>query len=191
MIANGRISDRSFRRYRWVTMLHASDAPLASLCFGMQSQEDARRAIALGAPPERVVVTGSMKTDAVADLPGVRRALGAAARARGADERLWVAGSTHRGEDEIVLDVFARLRARRHRGLVLLLAPRHPERVPEVERAPPRARPGRRAPDAGCPRRGPRACRSSCSTRWASSPRSTGWPRWSSSGGSLVPDGGA
>jgi 3-deoxy-D-manno-octulosonic-acid transferase len=132
MIANGRISDRSFRRYRWVTML--TRPMLRSITvLGMQSQEDARRAAALGAPPERVVVTGSMKTDAVADLPGVRelweRLLGLEA-----GERLWVAGSTHRGEDEIMADVFARLR-KDHRDLVLLLAPRHPERVPEVERA--------------------------------------------------------
>jgi 3-deoxy-D-manno-octulosonic-acid transferase len=51
----------------------------------------------------------------------------------GPRERVWVAGSTHRGEDEVMADVFARLRAD-HRDLVLLLAPRHPERVPEIER---------------------------------------------------------
>ncbi len=132
MIANGRISDRSFRRYRWVTFL--TRPMLRSITvLGMQSQEDARRAIVLGASPERVVVTGSLKTDAVTDRPGVRelweRLLGLEA-----GERLWVAGSTHRGEDEVMAEVFARLR-KDHRDLVLLLAPRHPERVPEVERA--------------------------------------------------------
>jgi 3-deoxy-D-manno-octulosonic-acid transferase len=131
MIANGRISDRSFRRYRWVTFL--TRPMLESITvLGMQSEQDARRAIALGAPPERVVVTGSLKTDAVVENPGVRelweRLLGLAA-----GERLWVAGSTHRGEDEVMAEVFARLRAD-HGDLVLLLAPRHPERVPEVER---------------------------------------------------------
>jgi 3-deoxy-D-manno-octulosonic-acid transferase len=131
MIANGRLSDRSFRRYRWVRVL--TRPMLESITvLGMQSQEDARRAIALGAPPERVVVTGSLKTDAVVDAPGVRelweRLLGLGSR-----ERVWVAGSTHRGEDEMMADVFARLRAD-HGSLVLLLAPRHPERVPEVER---------------------------------------------------------
>jgi 3-deoxy-D-manno-octulosonic-acid transferase len=131
MIANGRISDRSFRRYRWVTFLTRPMLRSVTV-LGMQSQEDARRAIALGASPERVVVTGSLKTDAVAESPGARelweRLLGL-----GAGERIWVAGSTHRGEDEVMAEVFARLRAD-HGNLVLLLAPRHPERVPEVER---------------------------------------------------------
>jgi 3-deoxy-D-manno-octulosonic-acid transferase len=131
MIANGRISDRSFRRYQWIKFV--TRPMLESITvLGMQSQEDARRAIALGAPPERVVVTGSMKTDALAGIPGARelweRLLGLVAR-----ERIWVAGSTHRGEDQVIAEVFARLRAD-HGDLVLLLAPRHPERVPEVER---------------------------------------------------------
>jgi 3-deoxy-D-manno-octulosonic-acid transferase len=131
MIANGRISDRSYQRYRWVTFL--TRPMLRSITvLGMQSQEDARRAIALGAWPERVVVTGSLKTDAVAESPGARelweRLLGL-----GAGERVWIAGSTHRGEDAVMAEVFARLRAD-HGDLVLLLAPRHPERVPEVER---------------------------------------------------------
>ncbi|HEU5188843.1 MAG TPA: 3-deoxy-D-manno-octulosonic acid transferase [Methylomirabilota bacterium] len=131
MIANGRLSDRSFRRYRWVRFL--TRPMLESITvLGMQSQEDARRAIALGAPPERVVVTGSLKTDAVVDGPGARelweRLLGLGPR-----ERIWVAGSTHRGEDEVMAEVFTRLRAD-YRDLVLLLAPRHPERVSEVER---------------------------------------------------------
>lgn len=131
MIANGRISDRSFRRYQWIPFVTRPMLESFTV-LGMQSQEDARRAITLGAPPERVVVTGSMKTDALADIPGARelweRLLGLAPR-----ERIWVAGSTHRGEDQVIAEVFARLRAD-HRDLVLLLAPRHPERVPEVER---------------------------------------------------------
>jgi 3-deoxy-D-manno-octulosonic-acid transferase len=131
MVANGRISDRSFRRYRWVTFV--TRPMLESITvLGMQSQEDARRAIVLGAPPERVVVTGSMKTDALVDQPGARelweRLLGLAP-----GERIWVAGSTHRGEEQVVAEVLGRLRAD-HPDLVLLLAPRHPERVPEVER---------------------------------------------------------
>ena len=131
MIANGRISDRSFRRYRWVSFL--TRRMLASVTvFGMQSQEDARRIIALGASPERVVVTGSLKTDAEPESAGNRELWEKLLRlARG--ERVWVAGSTHRGEEEIVAEVFGRLRPD-YPDLVLVLAPRHPERVPEVER---------------------------------------------------------
>jgi 3-deoxy-D-manno-octulosonic-acid transferase len=130
MIANGRISDRSFRRYHRVRGLMRR--VLADVAvFAMQTDEDARRIIALGAPPSRVVVTGNLKSDL---LPGAaldeaqwREWLGL-----GADGRLWIAGSTHRGEETLVLDAHARAR-RRHPQLALLLAPRHPERAGEVE----------------------------------------------------------
>jgi len=131
MIANGRISDRSYQRYRWVPFL--TRRMLASVTvFGMQSQEDARRIIALGASPERVVVTGSLKTDAEPESAGNRELWEKLLRLAPV-ERVWVAGSTHRGEEEIVAEVFGRLRPD-HPDLVLVLAPRHPERVTEVER---------------------------------------------------------
>lgn len=129
MIANGRISDRSFRRYlrvRWLMRRVLADVSV----FAMQSEEDARRIVALGAPPERVVVTGNLKSDLVPETDAAdavwRERLGL-----GATDRLWIAGSTHRGEEAIVLDAFLRARARCP-GLVLLLAPRHPERAGEV-----------------------------------------------------------
>ena len=131
MIANGRISDRSFRRYRLARPF--MQRILAGVTvFAMQSAEDARRIIALGAPPERVVVTGNLKSDAVPNEPGAeqlwRRLMGLTG-----EEPVWIAGSTHRGEEEVLLEAFVGLR-RRHPSLVLVLAPRHPERVPEVER---------------------------------------------------------
>jgi 3-deoxy-D-manno-octulosonic-acid transferase len=131
MIANGRISDRSFRRYRWVRGLMRRVLADVSI-FAMQTEEDARRIIALGAPSTRVVVTGNLKSDL---LPQTTRDDPAAWRARlglGADARLWIAGSTHRGEETLVLDAFLRARAR-WPDLALLLAPRHPERAGEVE----------------------------------------------------------
>ncbi len=131
MIANGRISDRSFRRYRLVRPLMRRILEGIAV-FGMQSAEDARRIIALGAAPERVVVTGNLKSDALPDEPGAdalwRRLMGLTG-----EESVWIAGSTHRGEEELVLEAFGRLK-RRHPSLVLVVAPRHPERVPEVER---------------------------------------------------------
>ncbi len=131
MIANGRISDRSFRRYRLVRPFMRR--VLAGIAvFAMQSAEDARRIIALGAPPERVVVTGNLKSDAAPNEPGAeqlwRRLMGLTG-----DEPVWIAGSTHRGEEELLLEAFVGLR-RGHPSLVLVIAPRHPERVPEVER---------------------------------------------------------
>lgn len=131
MIANGRISDHSFRRYRLVRVFMRR--PLGQIgMFAMQSAEDARRIIALGALPERVVVTGNLKTESSPHDAGVeslwRRLLGLSG-----SEPVWIAGSTHAGEEEIVLDAFLRLQAW-HPSLVLILAPRNPERVPEVER---------------------------------------------------------
>jgi 3-deoxy-D-manno-octulosonic-acid transferase len=130
MIANGRISDRSFRRYRWVRGLMRRVLADVSV-FAMQTEEDARRIIALGAPPSRVVVTGNLKTDLVPDAGDATSAWRERLRL-GPDARVWIAGSTHRGEEAIVLDAFLRARTRCP-DLALLLAPRHPERAGEVE----------------------------------------------------------
>jgi 3-deoxy-D-manno-octulosonic-acid transferase len=129
MIANGRLSDRSFRRYRLVR--HAMRRVLEPVTvFAMQSDEDARRMIALGASAEHVVVTGNLKHEPLPDPAGVadlwHRLLGLAA-----GQAVWVAGSTHRGEEEAVLEAHRRALHGRP-GLALVLAPRHPERVGEV-----------------------------------------------------------
>ncbi|HEY7520706.1 MAG TPA: 3-deoxy-D-manno-octulosonic acid transferase [Methylomirabilota bacterium] len=129
MIANGRLSDRSFDRYRRLRPLMRR--VLADVrVFGMRSDEDARRMIALGAAPERVVVTGNLKNDATADPPGAadlwRRLLGLRP-----GQRVWIAGSTHKGEEDAVLAAHAAGQSV-HPDLALVLAPRHPERVEEV-----------------------------------------------------------
>jgi 3-deoxy-D-manno-octulosonic-acid transferase len=131
MIANGRISDRSFRRYRWVRGLMRRVLADVSV-FAMQTEEDARRIIALGAPPSRVVVTGNLKSDLLPEAAGDDPAGWRARLHLGAGARLWIAGSTHRGEEAVVLDAFLRARSRCPE-LTLLLAPRHPERAGEVE----------------------------------------------------------
>src|SRR5262249_32191323 len=94
------------------------------------SPQDARRIMALGAPPTRVVVTGNMKHDAPAVDGGEaerwRRCLGLPP-----GRRVWVAGSTHPGEEEAILDAHASARlADPH--LTLIVAPRRPERTAEV-----------------------------------------------------------
>jgi 3-deoxy-D-manno-octulosonic-acid transferase len=129
MIANGRLSDRSFARYRVVRRLMPRILDHVRV-FAMQSQEDARRMLALGARPERVFVTGNLKHDAAPDPAGAvelwYRLLGLA---RG--QRVWIAGSTHRGEEALVLEAH-RAALADWPGLTLILAPRHPERVPDV-----------------------------------------------------------
>jgi 3-deoxy-D-manno-octulosonic-acid transferase len=129
MIANGRISDRSFRRYRWVRFFLRPVLESVAV-FGMQSEEDARRVIFLGASPEKVHVTGNLKMESTRAEEGVERLW---SRLLGlSDEAVWVAGSTRQGEEEIIARVYQALQ-RSHPSLVLILVPRHPERIPEVE----------------------------------------------------------
>jgi 3-deoxy-D-manno-octulosonic-acid transferase len=124
-LVNGRISPRSFPRYERVRRLLS-----LLLCeidlFLMQGEAHAERVRALGAPPERVRVTGNLKFDAVE--PGRLPERLARLLQGGADPRpLWVAGSTVGGEEELVLSAFHRVRESVPRAR-LLVAPRHPER---------------------------------------------------------------
>jgi 3-deoxy-D-manno-octulosonic-acid transferase len=131
MIVNGRISDRSFRRYRRIRFLLRRLLQQITV-LAMQSSEDARRVIALGAPAERVVVAGNLKTEPVRPEAGAEKLWRRLVRLTG-NELVWVAGSTHRGEETLVLDAFRELRAR-HPSLTLIIAPRDPGRIPEIER---------------------------------------------------------
>ena len=132
VVINGRLSPRSFPRYRVVRWWFGTVLRHVRL-FCMQSAQDAERIIALGAPAERVRVTGNLKydfhgLDQAVDGAAIRRTLGLAD-----GRRLVVAGSTHRGEEEAVLEAFGKA-AESRPDLCLLLAPRHPERLDEVER---------------------------------------------------------
>lgn len=129
-LVNGRISDRSFGRYRRFRFFFKGILG----CFDrlcMQSEKSAERIIAMGAPASRVHVTGNLKFDQAlpdpVDQQIWRRRLGL-----GENGPVWVAGSTHPGEEEIILRVFRRLRSI-HPDFRLVLAPRAPERFDEVE----------------------------------------------------------
>jgi 3-deoxy-D-manno-octulosonic-acid transferase len=124
-VVNGRISTRSFPRYRRVAPLLRHVLAQVDL-FLMQSDVHADRIRALGAPPARVRVAGNLKYDA---LPDPVPPAGLAEQIGGGP--LWVAGSTMAGEDELVLRAFVELR-RAHPDLRLVLAPRRPERFAEV-----------------------------------------------------------
>jgi 3-deoxy-D-manno-octulosonic-acid transferase len=132
VVVNGRISPRSFPRYRLVRRWFGRVLRDVRL-FCMQSEADAERILGLGALADRVRVVGNLKYDLpalaqVPDVGGVRHSLDLAP-----DEPLIVGGSTHRGEEDLLLEAFARLRQVRP-DACLLLAPRHPERLEEVER---------------------------------------------------------
>jgi len=125
-MANGRISDKSFYRYRRFFFISRPILrPFRVFC--MQGDRDADRIIALGALPRNVMVAGSMKFDDVTSGPSIEPSrLGFKE-----DALIWVAGSTHPGEEKIILDVFNKLK-KNFPALSLVLAPRHIERSPEV-----------------------------------------------------------
>lgn len=125
-VINGRVGDRSFGRMRHVKGL------LGFLFsgvdrFGVQTPEDRDRLLALGVPAKRVAVTGNLKYESPEPMfkPELEDRLRALAHGR----PVLLAGSTMRGEEEQVLDAFARLGGR----ALLVLAPRHPERWDEAD----------------------------------------------------------
>jgi 3-deoxy-D-manno-octulosonic-acid transferase len=125
IVASGRISERSQRGYRWVAPLVRTALGYVDR-FGMQTDADATRILALGAPAERVQVTGSLKAVAGGEDGGPPPLAGIDTRP------LLVAASTQPGEEELVLAACAQL-WRRHPRAILLIAPRRPERFDEVE----------------------------------------------------------
>jgi 3-deoxy-D-manno-octulosonic-acid transferase len=132
-VVNGRLSPRSFRGYRrvrWLTRRMLRQLDLVAV----QNREYADRFSALGADPQRLKITGSVKFDGartdrtapqvlrLAQLAGLRP-----------DDIVWLAGSTQHPEEELVLDVYRRLAAE-FPHLALILVPRHPQRFEEVAR---------------------------------------------------------
>jgi 3-deoxy-D-manno-octulosonic-acid transferase len=128
VFASARLAARSVPRYRRFGMLFS--AGLRNAWVAAQSSADADRFIALGADPARTRVVGNLKFDmrlgeAVAENGRElrRRYLGA--------RPVWTAGSTHEGEEELVLGAHAVLE-RAVRGALLVLVPRHPQRFEGV-----------------------------------------------------------
>jgi 3-deoxy-D-manno-octulosonic-acid transferase len=122
VMLSGRVSPRAFRRYRWIAPFLRRVLANVAL-FGMQSEAEAERIRALGAPVERVKVTGSLKLDAVPAAPAIVIA---------SDAPWWIAASTHAGEEEACVRAFVTLRER-FAQVRLLLAPRHLARLGDVE----------------------------------------------------------
>ena len=132
VLTNGRFSPERLRGYR--TLFAVFGNPLTGLdLLLMREDEEAERALSLGAPLDRVWVTGNTKFDGLA-VPGpspedeaLRTALGLPA-----DALVLMGGSTHEGEEEILLSVWQRLREA-HPALRLVLAPRYVDRAGRVQ----------------------------------------------------------
>ncbi len=130
ILLSGRISEKGFNNYCRLTWFFKGVFRLLRAC-GMQSEIDRQRIIRLGAAPNRVSITGSLKHAAVlSDETGVRDDV---FEQRLAGSWIWVVGSSHRGEEEIVCAVFKTLKQQFPR-LRMILAPRHPQRFVEVEK---------------------------------------------------------
>jgi len=137
IVTNGRISDRSFARSQKFGFFVRRLYGLVTR-FAMQSRVDADRAIALGAPAERVTVSGNLKFE----IGGANESPKIVETAKFLDEifalsstPLIIAGSTTEGEEEVVLAAFEELRKENAFARVrMLIAPRHPERFDFVAR---------------------------------------------------------
>ncbi|MDP1949198.1 MAG: 3-deoxy-D-manno-octulosonic acid transferase [Nitrospirota bacterium] len=132
VLVNGRLSTRSFTRQQWapVRSFYRTMLQGLSLCL-MQSDRDVDRIVALGAEASRVRRTGNIKFDQ--PIPAVTE--GGVTRARLGlqdGDRLLVAGSTHSGEEEMLVECYQAL-VTHHPSAVLLMAPRHIERAESVE----------------------------------------------------------
>jgi 3-deoxy-D-manno-octulosonic-acid transferase len=131
-LVNGRISERSLRRYRIVRSLFAETLGYLDLLC-VQSEEYKQRMLLLGAVESRIVITGNLKFDRLLlgdgsrDVSQIRKSLHIRS-----DQRVMVAGSTREGEEQILLPVFKRLK-QQYPNLIFVLAPRHLNRLSQIE----------------------------------------------------------
>jgi 3-deoxy-D-manno-octulosonic-acid transferase len=133
LLVNGRISERSFPRYRktrffWTSVLDNLDR------LSMIRVLDGERVIVMGANPVHVFVNGNCKFDqaALAIAPAYAEEMRKLLELKESD-RVFVAGSTHEGEEDAVVQAFLAMREK-HPDLILILVPRHIDRVPRVEK---------------------------------------------------------
>lgn len=133
MLVNGRISDRSCNRYRktrffWTAVLDHLDA------MSMIRVQDGERIISMGANPVQVFVNGNCKFDQAAfSADSVFREEMKRLLEVEEQDLLFIAGSTHEGEEEAVLQAFLKIR-QRYPGMILVLVPRHVDRTARVEK---------------------------------------------------------
>jgi len=131
VLVNGRLSDRSFRGYLSIKFMLKPILNKINL-FCVQTRSDAERLLRLGVSRDRIQITGNMKfdikdyTDSKKDYTDYKLKLGL-----GPNEKLFIAASTHPGEEKIILGVYKNL-LKEFPDLRLLIAPRHPERATEI-----------------------------------------------------------
>jgi len=133
VLFNGRISQKSFRRYLLFKFFFKKYLKYISL-FLMQTEEDRMRIIDIGGESQKTIAVGNLKFDQT--FPSfTQEAVGELAKALGLNGRkkIFIAGSTHPGEEEILVGLYKELK-KMDLHLVLILAPRHLQRLEEVEK---------------------------------------------------------
>ncbi len=129
VLVSARISPKSVIRYRRLLPLFRETLS-HGIIIAAQSDADAERFLSLGASPDRTRITGNIKFDI--EIPTELAERGRELRAELFDDRpVWIAASTHEGEDRQVLSAQRQL-AQRHPDLLLVLVPRHPHRFTAV-----------------------------------------------------------
>jgi 3-deoxy-D-manno-octulosonic-acid transferase len=131
-IVNGRISHQSLRRYKLISGFVSRVLDCVSVAI-MQTETDAERIRSLGLAPDKVYVSGNLKFDA-GTMPSSNSLVGELQKRFNItnEARLILAASTHAPEERLMLEAFQRLRTGSSERMMLLLAPRHPERFAEV-----------------------------------------------------------
>ncbi len=125
IVVNARMSEKSAKGYRRFPSFTRSTLENISLVIA-QGKKDAERMIALGADEDKVVVTGNLKFDI--HLPhSVTEQAQALRRYLSVNRPVWIAASTHEGEEKIILDAFDKV-LQKHSQCLLVIVPRHPER---------------------------------------------------------------
>jgi 3-deoxy-D-manno-octulosonic-acid transferase len=133
-IINGRLSPKSYKGYRRVRFFMTQVLSQIDL-FGMQTEADAKRIEQLGVASERIKVLGNVKFDQATSLAAItEKELDALRQSFGLNgqDQVIIAGSTHRGEEEIIVEIYEKLRTS-YPSLLLIIAPRHIERAEEIE----------------------------------------------------------
>lgn len=130
VLANARLSERSARVYgRFAKLTNPMLAEMSLIA--VQTETEAQRFRDLGARPECVTVTGSIKFDLTIDPQVLERAAQQREAWQTIERPVWIAASTHAGEDEVVLSAHREV-LKSHPDALLMLVPRHPERFNSV-----------------------------------------------------------
>ena len=129
LLVNARLSARSAAGYARLGGL-VREMLSRVTAIAAQSEDDATRLVALGAPAKAVSVTGSVKFDVRLPASLIEQAQ-VLRRLLGVERNVWIAASTHEGEDDSVLDAFSQV-STRFADALLVLVPRHPERFSKV-----------------------------------------------------------